>query len=126
MQKEINFEVTKFDQNNKLKYLITNSKSEILEEKAFDLKKRKLEAEIRMQELRAGVAPGTYSRISKKDLKKNARKGKANEDLGVHQNTEAEEREELLRGIADLKERIDNIDTIMASRKQSAEDEKDD
>lgn len=93
-------------------------------EKAFDLKKRKLEAEIRMQELRAGVAPGTYSRISKKDLKKNARKGKANEDLGVHQNTE--EREELLRGIADLKERIDNIDTIMASRKQSAEDEKDD
>ena len=42
-------------------------------EKAFDLKKRKLEAEIRMQELRAGVAPGTYSRISKKDLKKNAR-----------------------------------------------------
>ena len=95
-------------------------------EKAFDRKKRKLEAEIRMQELRAGVAPGTYSRISKKDLKKNARKGKANEDLGVHQNTEAEEREELLRGIADLKERIDNIDTIMASRKQSAEDEKDD
>ena len=44
----------------------------------------------------------------------------------MHQNTEAEEREELLRGIADLKERIDNIDTIMASRKQSAEDEKDD
>ena len=95
-------------------------------EKAFDLKKRKLEAEIRMQELRAGVAPGTYSRISKKDLKKNSRKEKANEDLGVHQNTEAEEREELLRGIVDLKERIDNIDTIMASRKQSAEDEKDD
>ena len=27
-------------------------------EKAFDLKKRKIEAELRMQELRAGVAPG--------------------------------------------------------------------
>ena len=92
-------------------------------EKAFDLKKRKIEAEIRMQELRAGVAPGTYSRISKKDLKKNARKDKSEESLGEKQNTEAEEREELLKGIANLKERIDNIDTIMASRKQNAEEE---
>lgn len=92
-------------------------------EKAFDLKKRKIEADIRMQELRAGVAPGTYSRISKKDLKKNARKNN-DENLGVYPNTEVEEREELLRGIADLKERIDNIDTIMASRKENGEEEK--
>ena len=92
-------------------------------EKSFQLKKRKIEAEIRMQELRAGVAPGTYSRISKKDLKKSARKDKSEESLGEKQNTEAEEREELLKGIANLKERIDNIDTIMASRKQNAEEE---
>lgn len=95
-------------------------------EKAYDLKKRKLEAEIRMKELNAGVAPGTYSRISKKDLKKNARKeakGMVDENERM---SEASEREELLRGISDLKERIDNIDTIMASRKKNGEDVKND
>ena len=53
----------------------------------------------------------------------NARKNN-DENLGVYPNTEVEEREELLRGIADLKERIDNIDTIMASRKENGEEEK--
>ena len=91
-------------------------------EKAYDLKKRKLEAEIRMKELNAGVAPGTYSRMSKKDLKKNARK-KAKDMMNENEKmSEASEREELLRGISDLKERIDNIDTIMASRKNNGED----
>ena len=95
-------------------------------EKAYDLKKRKLEAEIRMQELNAGVAPGTYSRISKKDLKKNARK-EARDMMDENEKmSEASEREELLRGISDLKERIDNIDTIMASRKKNGEDVKND
>ena len=36
--------------------------------------------------------------------------------------TEADEREQLVRGIANLKERIDNIDTIMANRKQNGEE----
>ena len=95
-------------------------------EKAYDLKKRKLEAEIRMKELNAGVAPGTYSRMSKKDLKKNARK-KAKDMMNENEKmSEASEREELLRGISDLKERIDNIDTIMASRKNNGEDIKND
>lgn len=95
-------------------------------EKAFDFKKRKLEAEIRMKELNAGVAPGTYSRMSKKDLKKNARK-KAKDMMNENEKmSEASEREELLRGISDLKERIDNIDTIMASRKNNGEDIKND
>ena len=40
--------------------------------------------------------------------------------------SEASEREELLRGISDLKERIDNIDIIMASRKKNGEDVKND
>ncbi len=95
-------------------------------EKAYDFKKRKFEAEIRMKELNAGVAPGTYSRISKKDLKKNARK-KAKGMIDENEKmSEASEREELLRGISDLKERIDNIDTIMASRKKNGEDVKND
>ncbi len=95
-------------------------------EKAYDLKKRKLEAEIRMRELEAGVAPGTYSRISKKDLKKKARKDAKDDEGRSEKLSETEEREELLRGISDLKERIDNIDTIMASRKNNGEDIKND
>ena len=91
-------------------------------EKTYDLRKRKIEAEIRRDELRAGVAPGTYSRMSKKDLKKSARKEKKDSDPEEPVMSEAEEREELVRGIANLKERIDNIDTIMANRKQNGEE----
>ena len=91
-------------------------------DKTFDLKKRKIEAEIRRDELRAGVAPGTYSRMSKKDLKRNARKEKKNSAEKEPVMTEADEREKLVRGIANLKERIDNIDTIMANRKHNGEE----
>ena len=91
-------------------------------EKAFELKKRKIEADIRRDEMRAGIAPGTYSRMSRKDLKKNARKEKKDSASEEPVMTEADEREELIRGIANLKERIDNIDTIMASRKQNGEE----
>ena len=36
----------------------------------------------------------------------------------THAHSEEEEREELLKGISNLRTRIDNIDTIMHSRKE--------
>ena len=60
--------------------------------------------------------------MSKKDLKRNARKEKKNSAEEEPVMTEADEREQLVRGIANLKERIDNIDTIMANRKHNGEE----
>ena len=60
--------------------------------------------------------------MSKKDLKRNARKEKKNSAEKEPVMTEADEREQLVRGIANLKERIDNIDTIMANRKHNGEE----
>lgn len=88
----------------------------------YNIKKRKIDAALRMREMEAGVAPGTYSRYSKKDAKKDRkRKDKIfDEDIYTPSDKdEAAEREELLKGIQDLKERIANIDTIMAEQKKS-------
>lgn len=90
------------------------------------IKKRKIDAALRMREMEAGVAPGTYSRYSKKDARKAKKKHSDVFDEDIYKDHSEEdklEREELLKGIQDLKARIENIDTIMASRKKDAKGE---
>ena len=90
----------------------------------FDYKEEELKTKLRIREMEEGVAPGTYSKISKKDLRKAKKMAKEHpewqeEVRAEHERgTEAAEREALIRGIADLKARIDNIDTIMNQKKE--------
>ncbi len=89
----------------------------------YNLQKKKLDAELRMREMEAGVAPGTYSRPSKKEMKKAQRARMKSQRTAEPEEEEytpdpEAEREMLLKGINDLKTRIDNIDTIMADKKQ--------
>ena len=90
-------------------------------EEYFSYKKRELET--RLREMKAGYSPGTYSRLSKKDIKKAKKNGRIPEwdDADKEKErgrSEAEEREELINGISSLKERINNLETIMNHRKE--------
>ncbi len=92
-------------------------------EEYFSYKKRELETRLRLREMEAGYPPGTYSRLSKKDIKKAKKNGRIPEwdDADKEKErgrSEAEEREELINGIASLKERINNLETIMSHRKE--------
>ena len=90
----------------------------------FDYKEEELKTKLRLSEMESGVAPGTYSKISKKDLRRARKMARKHpewqeEVMAEHERrTEAEEREELMRGIADLKARIENIDIIMNQKKE--------
>ena len=90
----------------------------------FGYKEEELKTKLRLSEMEAGVAPGTYSKISKKDLRRARKMAQKHpewqeEVMAEHERrTEAEEREELMRGIADLKARIENIDIIMNQKKE--------
>ena len=90
-------------------------------------KKMKIEAAIRVEELRNGYAPGTYSRsfakksaykAMKKDTKRWARDCKKNESVysAINEAHEQNERESLEKGIRDLEERIKNLDTILKEK----------
>lgn len=90
----------------------------------FSYKGEELETSLRYKEMQEGLPPGTYSKITNKDLK-NARKmskkhpaWQEEEAERLRRHSEESEREELLRGIANLKTRIDNIDTIMSKKKE--------
>ena len=100
----------------------------ILIDNHYSIKKRKIDAALRMREMEAGVPPGTYSRYSKSDAKKRAkRKNKEQDDeefFSTDERSEKQEREELLKGIQDLKNRIANIDIIMKEKKSKGEDVK--
>lgn len=92
-------------------------------EEYFSYKKRELETKLRLREMEAGYPPGTYSRLSKKDIKKAKKSGRIPEwdDADKEKErgrSEAEEREELINGISSLKERINNLETIMNHRKE--------
>lgn len=101
----------------------------------YNIQKRKIDADLRRREMEAGYPPGTYSRPSKKAAKtyekaqKEAdKRNKSKEtmfdkfsDLKKEVNLEEDddtEREELLKGINNLNSRIDNIEVIMASKKE--------
>ncbi len=96
----------------------------------FSLEKRKIDAALRQQEINDGVAPGTYARPYKnKKAYKKAQKefNEMREKMGSNpQNesrakTEEEIRAELIKGIQNLQQRIDNIDTIMSSKQEKKE-----
>lgn len=87
-----------------------------------DLKKKKIEAALRMREMEQGIKPGTYSNLKTKNRgnRRNRKKDKAGEEDTA--SSEAWERqrnrEQLKKGIEDLQQRLDNLETIMESRKE--------
>lgn len=94
----------------------------------FSLEKRKIDAILRQQEINDGVAPGTYSRPYKnkkayRKAQKEFNEMKAQMDSSSQKEAKSEEqiREELIAGIKNLQERIDNIDTIMSSKQENKE-----
>ncbi|WP_320130511.1 hypothetical protein [uncultured Sphaerochaeta sp.] len=94
-----------------------------------ELKKRKLEAALRMQEMAQGIKPGTYSRMKRKDRREDRHRQRSTvvTEEPTQEDWERENnRTQLKKGIADLQQRLDNIETIMNSRKgrTNGEDEK--
>ena len=81
------------------------------------MQKRKIDAALRMREMESGYPPGTYSGYNPKYTK---RKRSKDDDfdfpLKVEPSKESQ-REVLKKGIDDLQQRLNNIETIMQSRK---------
>lgn len=101
------------------------------------IKKMKIEAALREAEMEKGYAPGTYSRsfsskAAYKEFERQAKKDRRNrkrnpEAFEERPFSEKEEREALEKGIKNLQERIDNIETIMkdkARKKKEGEGER--
>ena len=87
-----------------------------LDEKA-KLQKRKMDAALRMREMESGYPPGTYSGYSPRHKR---RKGSKNDNFDfppMGEPNKESQREVLKKGIDDLQQRLDNIETIMQSRK---------
>ena len=91
--------------------------------KSYNLKRRELDAKVRLAEIEAGVAPGTYARMSRKERNKARRRMEEDAAFSTQnaRKSEEEEREALLKGIKDLMARIDNIETIMSAKKDGEE-----
>ena len=90
-------------------------------DETFKMRKREMDAALRMREMESGYPPGTYSGYNMKHKKKNRSK-----DAGFPPMAEPNhesQRELLKRGIEDLQQRLDNIETIMKSRKMAEEKE---
>jgi Asp-tRNA(Asn)/Glu-tRNA(Gln) amidotransferase A subunit family amidase len=83
-------------------------------ENKHELKKKKIEAALRMQEMAQGIKPGTYSRMGSRTRK---RKKKTEEDASSEYQDRQYDRAQLKKGIEELQERLDNLQTIMESRK---------
>ena len=89
-----------------------------LDEK-FKVNKRKMDADLRMREMESGYPPGTYSGYNPKH-KKRKRSKNDDEDFAfssMGEPAKEAQREVLKKGIDDLQQRLDNIETIMQSRK---------
>lgn len=89
--------------------------------------KEKINAALRMEEMRRGYRPGTYSTYSsKKDRKKRHHNNddvftpefNSNPNFGNERN---KERADLKEGIDDLMTRINNLEVIMESEKNKGE-----
>jgi len=81
------------------------------------MQKRKMDAALRMREMESGYPPGTYSGYYPQHKK---RKRSTDDDFGfppMAEPTQESQREVLRNGIDDLQQRLDNIETIMQSRK---------
>ena len=89
-----------------------------LDEKA-KMNKRKMDAALRMREMESGYPPGTYSGYNPRHKKK--KRSKNDDDdfafSSMAEHSKESQREVLKKGIDDLQQRLDNIETIMQSRK---------
>jgi len=88
--------------------------------------RQKLEAALRMEEMRRGYAPGTYSNKFDKKHSSKANK-KSNKDFKAEFNSSniedefddrTKERANLKKGIDDLMTRLNNLETIMKEDKK--------
>ncbi len=96
-----------------------------LDEK-FKVNKRKMDADLRMREMESGYPPGTYSGYNPKH-KKRKRSKNDDEDFAfssMGEPAKEAQREVLKKGIDDLQQRLDNIETIMQSRKAQDKENK--
>ncbi|ADY14744.1 hypothetical protein [Sphaerochaeta globosa] len=83
----------------------------------YNLRKKKIDAALRMREMEMGLPPGTYSSTK---LKGGKRKG----DMDAASFTEWKQtsnRTELKKGIDDLQQRLANLETIMNNRRAKPE-----
>jgi hypothetical protein len=91
------------------------------------VKKKKIEAALRMEEMRNGYAPGTYSDYKKGEKKSKGKVKHLHEEMeeaakrGEEKNLE---REQLKKDIAGLETRLDNLQTIMDGRHEHEETNK--
>jgi hypothetical protein len=84
-----------------------------------ELKKKKIDAALRMQEMAQGIKPGTYSSMRHRDRRRDQKHSTESKDeadiLGSFE--KENNRAQLKKGIENLQQRLDNIETIMNSRK---------
>ena len=89
--------------------------------------KEKIDAALRIEEMRRGYPPGTYSSYSSKKDKKKKRRNKDNDfvpefkENSAFSNNRNKERADLKEGIDDLMTRISNLEVIMESEKNKGE-----
>jgi len=81
----------------------------------YGIRKRKIEAALRMREMELGLPPGAYTSFSGK-WKKHFKEEDWEQLLKNFKPNGNTNRAELKQGIADLQERLANLETIMASQ----------
>ncbi|MFA6844355.1 MAG: hypothetical protein WCR02_01375 [Sphaerochaetaceae bacterium] len=96
-------------------------------EKKAEVRKKKIEATLRMEEMEQGYEPGTYSNFKEKRQKdyphsKVKHLHHEMEEAAEISQKKTMEREQLKKGINGLEERLNNIETIMSSRQSNKEE----
>lgn len=86
----------------------------------YSLRKKKIDAALRMREMELGLPPGTYS-----SGKFKGRKPTHHPDASFEEWKQTSNRTELKKGIEDLQQRLANLETIMNNRKATPEGEND-
>ncbi|NLA98166.1 MAG: hypothetical protein GX836_08220 [Spirochaetales bacterium] len=82
----------------------------------YNLRKKKIDAALRMREMEMGLPPGTYS-----STKIKSRKNRNTVDPSFTEWKQTSNRTELKKGIDDLQQRLANLETIMNNRKAKPE-----
>ncbi len=86
------------------------------------LKKKKIDAALKMREMEMGFPPGTYSSYKYRSRKDRRRARDGEEPTqGFSEWKQHNNREELKKGIDDLQQRLANLETIMNSRKNNSD-----
>lgn len=82
----------------------------------YNLRRKKIDAALRMREMEMGLPPGTYSSTKVKSGKK-----RDAVDPSFTEWKQTSNRAELKKGIDDLQQRLANLETIMNNRKAKPE-----